>query len=446
MILRWYHDIQEILSRESEVWLAYNPGQNLDRIPHLTSVKPRFIGKLFRIVNLVLWVVRQTKFKAKPNISATERYDCLVFSDSANQMTALDGTIDALRDSGSRVLAIANSKYLDRPERNNRYVEYRLGLTQTFRGVVLLVLRWPVLMRSLKFKNPLALRWYLDTFCASYFHLVYFYELLREVQPGYVVTSNDHNVPNRCMLAVAHYLEIKTVYLQHASVGKLFPALRVNYAFLDGQSAFETYQACEANHPGGLWDAPRPKIFLTGQKKNIHRVDSRANSFIGVAVNPLDDPSMVLRTVILLTQAGYQVSLRWHPAQPEVSVQQYRNALKGASQVILSDPKEDPVEEYLERLRYLVAGNTSLILEAAVAGVCPLYFEYQPAAKPDVYGFVEQGLARHIHSSDELLESIQQDRLRINEKAVQHYSATFDTEWEGREGELVATYLMSLQS
>ena len=104
-----------------------------------------------------------------------------------------------------------------------------------------------------------------------------------------MITSNDHNVPNRCMLAVAHHLGIKTVYLQHASVSPIFPALRVNYAFLDGQCALDIYRQCEPNQPNTNRNAPLPKVILSGQKKHVKRSEKSQSTLIGVAFNVLDD-------------------------------------------------------------------------------------------------------------------------------------------------------------
>lgn len=442
--MSWYKNIQNILNQEPETWLTYNLGRNLDKIPHLSRNKPPFRGLFWRSIRLFHWVIGLTKLRRRPLNKAGESYRFLVFSDTVNQITSLDTTVDNLRGRGEAVLAIANGNYINTAERKNRYVDYKFGLVEVVMGLMIFIRRAPALIRTLKTLKPIAVSWYFNNFCANYFYLAFFYRVLNDVRPEFVITANDHNFPNRCMLAVAHYLGIKTVYLQHASVGTLFPALRVNYAFLDGQSALDTYLLCEPNRPADDRELPVPHIFLTGQKKPLPRKGTTQRRYIGFAVNTLDKPEAAVKVANQVAEAGYDLLLRWHPAQSKADIQKYVTLLSGNSGIHFSDPRREAGSAYMEKIRFLIAGNTSILLEAAIAGAFPIYYELQPPDKPDVYGFVRQGLATHARSVDEILDLINQDKLQLNEDAVRYFSATFHTEWEGREGELVADCLMKL--
>lgn len=442
--MSWYTNIQRVLSREPETWLAYNFGQNLESIPHLLRNKPRYRGVVLLSIGLLIWVLKNSHFRRQPTKGVDGPCRFLVFADTINQMNSLDPTIDALRNKGERVLAIAKGQLLDNPERKKRYLKYSFGLLEGIRGFTLLVMRGVTLGRSLRGMNPVAINWYFNRFCEPYFYLVFFYRLLKEKNPEFVITSNDHNSPNRCLLAVAHYLGIKTVYMQHATVGELFPALRVNYAFLDGESALDTYRKCERNQPPRSCNVPMPAVFLTGQKKKIIRRDVPSTFSIGFAVNILDSPLAAVEVVYKLVESGCDVRFRWHPGQSESDIHKYKKLFSGCDQVFLSDPRVESGSDYMERIRYLIAGNSSILLEGALAGICPIYFELQAPSIPDVYNYVKHGLAKHARSVDDLLVLIHTEQVKVNERAVRYYSATFQTDWEGREGELMADCLSKL--
>jgi hypothetical protein len=438
----WLKDLQQIFESEPEVWLHHHLGQNLDKIPHLSRIGPRKTGLLWQLVKLALWLVKRTRTRRHP-IAKPKQARFLIFADTLNQMNALDTTIDGLRDLGEPVLAIAKSDYRNNKERKARYVKYHFGLVDVIVGGILLVKRGPQLFQQLKARNDISVPWYFHQFCASYFFMSYFYLILKRLRPEIVISANDHNVANRCLLAAAHKLGIKTAYLQHASVGELFPALRVNYAFLDGMFALETYRRCERNQTSQFRDVPIPKVFLTGLKKKLKN-DGSVRETVGIAVNVLDDASKAVALVTKIAQQGSTVCLRWHPGQHDDDIKYFRKCLSGKIGITLSNPLKESVDIYLNKIGFLIAGNTSLLFEAAVCRVQPIYYELQPPDIRDVYGFVRNGLAAHACSEAELLEIVTGDNVSINEEAVCYFSKTFGTEWEGQEGGLVARCLIGL--
>jgi hypothetical protein len=248
------------------------------------------------------------------------------------------------------------------------------------------------------------------------------------------------------MLAVAHHLGIKTVYLQHASVSPIFPALRVNYAFLDGQCALDIYRQCEPNQPNTNRNAPLPKVILSGQKKHIKRSGKSESTLIGVALNVLDDAEAGIAFINALQDEGLGVRLRWHPGQAITNINQFRAAFASRERVSLSDPKRESISDFMAEIGWLIAGNSSIHLEAAIAGVMPIYYELSPPNHSDYYGYVKHGLTQKAASVPEVLKIIEktQDNHTPNAGAVRYYSDTYLTEWDGREGELVAGCLKAL--
>lgn len=442
----WYSDIRAILREEPEVWLAYIHGQQLKNITHLNQKSPRMRGAIPRILLFLYLAFREMGWRSSP-VGSPGQVDVLVYAGSLNQMHSLNPTVDALRKRDMSVLAIANPAIIKGGSSAGRYVPCRLGVLAELKGILLLMVRGWSLYWKLKSEHPAAIDAYFNSFCRVYGYLVYFHWLLARANPKFVVTANDHNASNRCMLAVAHYLGIKTVYMQHASVSKLFPALRVDYAFLDGEFALETYRACEPNQPNWPRHAPVPTVFLSGQKKTLLRKVVDHPSDVGIAINTLDKPGVAIALVDAIVERGFTVCLRWHPGQAIGATSRYIEAYSNSQSVRLSDPKVEDVVTFLSGLSCLVAGNSSIHLEASILGVRSIYFDAAEGDTPDYYGYVRNGLVAQANSQADLLDKItSNDAEPPNPEidSIRYYSATVGTSWFSREGDLVAESLFRL--
>lgn len=440
----WYRDLKTVLAGESELWLAYLHGQQLDNLPHIVKKKPRYRGFVLQVAKYGATLLRDLRLKQRPELKHPAKF--FVFTGSANQMGALNQTIDSLKQRTEIVLAIGNRKFLNKNDPTERYIPFSLNIVDVLHSAILLATRGFGLHKALKAKHSVSIDWHFATFCSVYTYLVYFYRVLRQAKPEFVITSNDHNVSNRCMLAVAHHLGIKTVYLQHASVSPLFPALRMNYAFLDGQCALDTYQQCEPNQPNTHRNVPLPEVILSGQKKQIKRLEKSQSITIGVALNALDDADAGIEFIKALQDEGLRVRLRWHPTQTIDEIGQYRLAFASSERVSLSDPINESISDFMAKIGWLIAGNSSIHLEAAIAGVMPIYYELSRPVYSDYYGYVKHGLAHPAAAMTEVLELIEKTRHchTSNAEAVRYYSATYLTEWDGKEGALVAECLQKL--
>lgn len=442
--MRWYRDLKTVLAGEPEHWLAYLHGQQLDDLPHLMRKKPRYRGFILQVAKYGTILLTDLRLRQRPELKRPARF--FVFTGTANQMVTMDQTIDSLKQRGETVVAIGNKRFLHDDELAERYIPFGLSVIDLFRSMTLFATRGFGLYQTLKAKHPISISWHFANFCSVYSYLTYFQRVLAQVKPEFVITSNDHNVPNRCLLAVAHHLGIKTVYLQHASVSSLFPALRVNYAFLDGQCALDIYRQCEPNQPNIYRKVPIPEVIFSGQKKQLKRPENRQNTTIGVALNALDDPGVGIEFINALASEGLNLRLRWHPGQANRDTNRYRVEFSSSERVSLSDPKKESISDFMFNIGWLIAGNSSIHLEAALAGVMPIYYELTRPDYSDYYGYVRNGLTRKAASVAEVLKIIEktQENHNPNIEAVRYYSDTYLTEWDGREGELVAEYLSAL--
>ena len=193
-------------------------------------------------------------------------------------------------------------------------------------------------------------------------------------------------------------------------------------------------------------NAPLPKAILSVQKKHIKRLEKSQSTLIGVAFNVLDDAEVGIELINALQDEGQGVRLRWHPGQATSDIKQYRAAFASSQRVSLSDPKKESISDFMGNIGWLIAGNSSIHLEAAIAGVMPIYYELSPPNHSDYYGYVKHGLTQKATSVPEVLKIIEetQDNHTPNAEAVRYYSDTYLTEWDGREGELVSECLKAL--
>jgi hypothetical protein len=447
--MTWLKSILKALSREPEVWLAYLYGQQYQLIFNGVKGRPRYSGLLLRLVAYGRTLIQVIQIQSRQSVKKS--IDVVVFAGTANQASALNETVKHLRLSALKIHLIAGQGAAgtlgefttDDCER------IKLSIGDVLKVVLLTSLRVCTIWRDLANKDRRLKQWCFDSFLRCHIYMVYFEKVLTTTNPQLVLMSNDHNEPQRCLLALARLRGVKTAYLQHASVSKIFPSLCFDYCFLDGQVALETYVYCEPNKLGGIELPEQRHIFLTGQKKPVIRSKEVGFKNVGLAINSLDKMKDVMVIVAALTESGYDVLMRWHPATSLANVKDLKKACSRFPTVKLSDPNFEKVADFLKRVSVLIAANSSIHLEAAIAGVMPIYFEISPGSIQDYYGYVKNRVSVAAHDTNELLNLIREVQFRsktLNSSAVQAYSATFGTDWEGREGELTAAIVKDLLS
>ena len=440
----WFSRVNNVLRYESETWLAYLYGQKFENIKHLQESKPRYKGKYCRLAIWVYLLFKNARFRSKP---ANRDCDYLFYAGTLNQKNSLATTLDSFKGREINVCAVAPKSIIS-PE-DGIYEAMAISLLGAVKALILALVRAKNLSMQLKQKSKLLTANRLDSFLSSYNALVYFDTILKKLKPRFVVVSNDHNTMNRALIALARNAGIKTVYMQHASVSNLFPALNFDHAFLDGKSALETYRQCEDNHSCSSVLLQNREVYLTGQKKQIQaeiKYEKAENNKVGIALNALDSIEGAKRLIRFLGNNNFRVRLRWHPALSPKDKDFLQNSLNSYN-VEFSDPKFESLGEFFSKIFCLVAGNSSIHLEAALVQVFPVYYEIGKQHTSDYYGYVKNGLSSHANEESSLLNTlklVQYGNLTINKKAVQYYSSSFGTKLEGNEGELVARILIAL--
>jgi hypothetical protein len=220
-------------------------------------------------------------------------------------------------------------------------------------------------------------------------------KLLKDNKPECIFVANDHYPACRALILAAKKLLVKCIYLQHASVTDVFPPLRNSHALLYGQYSEDIYTSI-----GSI----QSKIIQVGNHKFDPYKECIENKKhtgkIGVAFNTLDNLESVLSLCRYLTEHfnPEQIILRAHPLERR----------KYEINVDRSFAKTENSIDFLKCIDVLIAGNSSILLEAASMNVYPLqvYFGEIPKEMMDYYGFIKTGVAKEIRDWNQLKPEI----------------------------------------
>jgi len=332
-------------------------------------------------------------------------------------------------------------------------LQIQFNKTDIFWGTLFLLTKGLAFWMKNINKNRKGLFYARSIFLLSFFHCTYFYRSLEQLNPKIVVMSNDHNAPNRSILYASKYLNVKTAYLQHASVTKIFPPLEFDYAFLDGLAAHEAYKEA-----GIRKDGKNTKIFLSGCQKQIISDNSRGEKdknanekiIVGLAVNLLDNIDDIFDFCEqLLKFDNVNVILRNHPRQEVIQI---INRFESLPNVKIEDSGRYSAKDFFNKIDMMIAGNTSIHLEASLSRIPSYYIEFGWCSpnRQDSYGYLKSGLIDPFPNLKNLKEEDFIELLKFNsakkEEALKKYSNTFKSDLAGKEGKIVALTLNEICS
>ena len=435
------------LAIEDELELSYLFGKKLADIRYMKLREPRLKGVFLRTIFILVKNMKKVSLvKEKP-------YQCgmLFYADSLNQFDSMVSTMEEVQNLDfSCCLLYENFGLRGRLPSLARRV--RINLIDFLSFFLILVPRGWVLFHRLKSEHRRKeLRYYFHYFLEVHLYIPFFIRYLSECQPNLVIVANDHTGPCRSLRLACQILDVKIAYMQHASVSPLFPPLEYDFALLDGRVAYQTYCRCydaaEASTRVTL-NAAKCKVFLTGQKKPVRistgSIDAELapmNCF-GLAVNALDELPFVLSCLKLFEGEGWYCVIRTHPGQSQEFIKGLTTFIADKPCFSWSDPAVEVISEFLSRTNVLIAGNSSIHLEAALHGNPCIYYEMSTTVLlPDYYGYVANGLVQHVNSESELVASmaaLSRQNRDGRARALKCYSETYLTKHQGNEGRLNA--------
>jgi hypothetical protein len=434
-----------LINVKSEESFSFIFHKRIEQLDHLKN-KVKNIGVLSRVGVFFYNIIIRISLRK----SSSKNIDYVFYSGTKNQYDSLFGSFSALIKHSS-VLSVLDGRWLEVSNKNEQYI--RLTPIVVIVSLLLFVYRSPGLYKRLKGEGLSdSINLYFDRFCSVYYYVPYFLVLLTKIQPKFVLMSNDHSPANRSLLFVANSLGIKTVYMQHASVSNLFPNLEFDYSFLDGVNAYEIYKEIDLiERTENMTIFSEKYIFLTGQKKKVAKNNVKYEEFVqvcGVGFSHLDSNDFIIKVIDSLRGVFAQCYLRFHPSHSTESITLIKKHFSNNNSILFSAGTNELLKDFLEPVDVFFGSGTSLHLEVALSGVRCIYIENAHIKNKDYYSYERTGLVTPIKIADITRNYFSDFGLEQNEnekRAVKKYSATYNTEWFGSEGELVISILKDIE-
>jgi len=358
--------------------------------------------------------------------------DIFIYASSINQLSVLDQAKNILIKRKVKVKPI--SDFLISKEFSHRFNGWEKVYFnfQTLIISIILTLKYifPLLNRLKKIDKRLPLL-RLNGFLTIYVYLPYFYLQLKILNPKIVLVSNDHNPENRCLIEIARHFGIKTAYVQHAGISERFHSLDFDYSFLDGQYSLDIYKKVENRRSPASRPPKKRFVALTGSLRRLQKkqITSQKCEIIGLTVKGTDSLKELAELCIKLNRSR-KIIVRPHPSINFNSfVKQFKNQFPNQINIEFSNPQLEEVGSFLYMIDLLIAGNSTILLEAAIVKVIPIYFKSQNEKVDDYYGFVKNRLVKKFESIDKIvsyIETINPSNYKFNKDALKYYNASYD--------------------
>lgn len=263
-------------------------------------------------------------------------------------------------------------------------------------------------------------------------------EMLDTYRPKIIVLANDHLEFNRYLATTAKSRGIKTMYLQHASVGTHFPPLRFDYSMLDGKDAYEKYKAV-----GDI----EGNVFLCGgvrfdviKKENCLMPQ---DTVIGIAINLVDDAKRVKDFCLQLkaslpSASGTKIVLRPHPQMGDGTWDDWC----AANGFGFSSPSAESSFEFIGGSTIVIANQCSIHLDTAMCHKHSIVYNMSDRPSQDVYLFKKNGLVVEAADIDDVVRMIYDlPQQEIDSDSVRYYNYSFNREHEGHIADVVSHLL-----
>jgi len=251
----------------------------------------------------------------------------------------------------------------------------------------------------------------------------YYILLIKKYNPNVIFISNDHYPSSRGLIIAAFKLGIKCVYIQHASVSKLFLPIFNSHSFLYGRYSLDVYSS--AGKSSGA-------IYLVGN----HNLDSLESYLskekkhtVGIALNLLDSEEGTIKVIKFLRQnfPDLNILLRKHPRDKRsLQISNFEN--------IEFSLEPEPLN-FLAQIDVLIAGDSSIHLEAVFSNVISIYYRFNKNSKLkyDYYDFLKNDVvyeAKNSNTIGEFISMFYQGKLQSKRNNAKYFEQSIDSDYE----------------
>lgn len=263
-------------------------------------------------------------------------------------------------------------------------------------------------------------------------------KLLSKYRPFSVIMTNDHVYNTKALALICEDLDIKTVYVQHASVSYAFPELHFSYSFLDGLDSFEKYTA-EGKKVYG-------EAILLGalryDKLSDYRLRRRYNkrNCIGISINKLDDSNKIVALCqnLLEKYPNIILKIRSHPSIK-------RNPLDyECDRLLFTRAKDEGIIDYLDSIDLQISGDSGVHFDALLGGVPSLAYNFSSFKYGDNYKYVEKQLVRYAENFQQVSQFIEEnDESLPVPSQIRFYDESYGKSYAGHSSEIVGNLITS---
>lgn len=353
--------------------------ENIGQINKLPQFKNKgWLYGFLRFCHGLLLSVIKLRF----NIFAFKSSGLVFFVSSHNQYKALQKYSNLQNENYVAVGVNYNNKAVKK-----RYPE-ALAYLLAIPFLPLVILQYLLCKDEYKKKS---IRICMDRYLLSYGLYITSYICLLFYRPKMIAFSNDHCVWHRVLLKRCKSFSIKTFYCQHALVSEYFPPLEFDYTFLDGEIANEKYKRSNAEC----------QVYLTGSaylddlSDLNNNLDNESSIVFGVCFNKIDSDNFIkdlIKELATKLELSELILVRLHPADNRA--RDLKSAIE-SDKVLFSDTKNESMSSYLTKVHALLAGDSSVHLEAALKGrlSCTL-----TDWSDDYYGFCKEGVVKILNN------------------------------------------------
>lgn len=273
---------------------------------------------------------------------------------------------------------------------------------------------------------------YRNKFWHCYYHLGmyrYVYKQLKKSKKAECfIGTNDHIGLGRMGFVASEKLDIKTVYIQHASVTDKFPPLIVDLALLDGADAKNKYQIAP-NQSIAIKLIGSPKYDSALKSDKLHQ----RSDAIGVCLNMNPKEHSDIKNLCLeLEKQNINFILRCHPHLNKKFLLPFEDLNWS-----FSDPNIEKETDFILNCKAIISGDSNILLDTIVLFRRPIYFNSSGVVS-DYYGFLKNGVVDKMYqNTHEVIAEIKKSSYDITfrRQRAKYYIDSINSNFEGKSSE-----------
>lgn len=278
-----------------------------------------------------------------------------------------------------------------------------------------------------KGKYKTAFRAFFNKYWRTY-GLIIAYELyLRCLSPKAMILTNDHCREPLIVSSICKEKRIPVFFIPHGSFsGETLEKnpMYFDFALVSGEDQKTRIETA----------LPNCKCYMIGRPLSDSSLLKKNKSLtlrqIGVCINPMDNLVNIDKLCdLIMEKTNVTMVIRPHPS---MNTSKLKKIVSSKKIEVSNSISENPID-FLTRVDGIIAGCSSIILDAAEMNVYPIFYD-SSRRYDDFNNFVKRGLADFAANPEDCVKllkqaSIKKPNVRINAK---YYNGTIGTEYDGK--------------